>query len=41
MVDRLQIIDIQCQCFLNIRDNSDISFVEIYKEVGKEQKQTK
>ena len=25
-------MDIQCQCFLNIRDNSDISFTEIYKE---------
>lgn len=25
-------IDIQTQCFLNIRDNNDISFTEIYKE---------
>mgnify|MGYP000058179579 FL=1 len=31
MQGKLQVIDIQCQCFLNIRDDNNISFTEIYQ----------
>lgn len=27
-------MDIQCQCFLNIRDDNNISFTEIYRELN-------
>ena len=30
---RLKVVDVQCQSFLNIRDDNDISFSEIYYEV--------
>jgi len=30
---RLRVIDVQCQTFLNIRNDNDISFSEIYYEV--------